>query len=105
MARLAELSNADKHRHMLDLVGRIGINHEHRNESIPDDEAVPDEHGLYRIEELTLVDEAKMDAAFVDGALVAPTLAELCREVRELVERFAREFPLLPIEPKPHWPV
>jgi hypothetical protein len=105
MARLADLSNADKHRHMLDLVGRIGINHERHNESIPDDGALADEQGLYGIEELTFVDEAKMDAAFADGALVAPTLAELCREVRELVERFAREFNLLPIEPKPNWPV
>jgi hypothetical protein len=105
MARLADLSNADKHRHLLDLVGRVGINHERHNESIPDDGAVPDEHGRYSIEELTLVDEAKMDAAFSDGALVAPTLAGLCREVRKLVERFAREFTLLPIEPKPDWPV
>jgi hypothetical protein len=105
MARLADLSNADKHRHMLDLVGRIGINHERRSESIPDDGALPDEHGLYGMEELIFVDEAKMDAAFADGALVAPTLAELCQEVRELVERFAQEFNLLPIEPKPDWPV
>jgi hypothetical protein len=103
--RLAELSNADKHRHLLDLVGRIGLNHERRGWSIPDEGAVPNEEGLYSIEELTLIDEAKMDAAFADGVLVAPTLAELCQEVRSLVERFAREFTLRPLELAPDWPV
>jgi hypothetical protein len=104
--RLAELSNADKHRHLLDLVGRVGLNHERRGSSVPDEEAVPDEEGRYGIEEPTLVDEAKMDAAFADGVLVAPTLAELCgRCVRSLVERFAQEFTLLPLEPAPDWPV
>jgi hypothetical protein len=103
--RLAELSNADKHRHLLDLVGRVGLNHERRGSSVPDEEAVPDEEGRYGIEEPTLDDEAKMDAAFADGVLVAPTLAELCGEVRSLVERFAQEFTLLPLEPAPDWPV
>jgi hypothetical protein len=61
--------------------------------------------GLYGIEELMLVDEAKTDAAFADGVLVAPTLAELCHEMCSLVERLAQEFTLRPLEPAPDWAV
>ncbi len=63
----------------------------------PHADAVPNEQGLYDMEEMSVEDYATLDVVFPDGRLVAETLQELETEVRALLLRFGPEFELRPV--------
>jgi hypothetical protein len=100
MEVLVGLSDSDKHRHLALLAGSFNAEDETavwRHRTVPHPDAVPDERGLYAIEDVDMEDEATLDIVFPDGRLVAETLQELETQVRQLLLRFGKEFVLQPV--------
>jgi hypothetical protein len=98
-AVLAGLNDADKHRHLIVLAGSFDSESgTWTHTARPHPDAVPNERGLYSIDEMEMHVEATIDVAFPDGRLVTETLQELQTQVRKLLIRFAAEFTLLPLD-------
>ena len=95
---LADLSNEDKHRHLLYLVGRLDLSREWRDVTEPLPGAEPDDHGRYPAEDLSIQTLAQVEVALADGRPLTETRESLARDMGALMNVFAAEFTLAPIQ-------
>lgn len=95
---LRDLSNPDKHRHLIRLAGTFlyDSGHEYRAE-IDWAETKTDQH-VFPVDAVDVKFYATLDVTFVDGALVAQTLEELQTQVGNLLDVFEGEFKFLSLD-------